>query len=222
MIEIKNLIFSYNGNEPYILNKINLNINKGSYVSVIGENGSGKSTLIKLITKLLTPLTGCISLETSNIGYVPQRGDSFNTQFPITVYEILKCHMKALKLKNHKDINESLKIVGMENFKNTLIGDLSGGQQQKIFIARALLGKPELLILDEPSTGVDITSQREIYKIIKHLNLHSYITVLSVEHNLKAALDNSTHICKMDHGFAKLYPISEFQYPNLEVSNARL
>jgi zinc transport system ATP-binding protein len=222
MIEIKNLIFSYTGNEPYILNRINLNINKGSYVSILGENGSAKSTLIKLILKLLSPLEGSISLETNNIAYVPQKVESLNTQFPITVYEILKCHMKLLKIKNYKVIDESLNAVGMGDLKNSLIGNLSGGQQQKVFIARALLGKPELLILDEPSTGVDVLSQNEIYKIIKYLNLHSHITVISVEHNLKAALDNSTHICKMENGLARLYPISEFKYTNLEASNARL
>ncbi len=222
MIEIKNLVFSYTGNEPYILNKINLNINKGSYVSILGENGSAKSTLVKLILKLLSPLEGSISLGTKNIAYVPQKVESLNTQFPITVYEILKCHMKILKIKNHKVIDESLKAVGMCDLKNSLIGNLSGGQQQKVFIARALLGKPELLILDEPSTGVDVLSQNEIYKIIKYLNLHSHITVISVEHNLNAALCNSTHICKMENGFARLYPISEFKYTNLEASNARL
>lgn len=222
MIEIKNLIFSYTGDEPYILNRINLNINKGSYVSILGENGSAKSTLIKLVLKLLKPLKGSISLETTNIGYVPQKVEGLNTQFPITVYEILKCHMKLLKIKNNKVIDDSLKAVGMNDLKTSLIGNLSGGQQQKIFIARALLGQPELLILDEPSTGVDIESQTEIYKIIKYLNRHSHITVISVEHNLKAALDNSTHICKMENGLARLCPISEFKYTNLEASNARI
>lgn len=222
MVEIKNLTFSYTGSEPYILNNINLNIKKGSYVSILGENGSAKSTLIKLILNLLDPINGTISLKTNNIGYVPQKVDGLNTQFPITVYEILKCHMKLLKIKDSKAINEVLDAVGMKNFKNKLIGDLSGGQQQKVFIARSLLGNPELLILDEPSTGVDIASQNEIYRIIKGLNLRSNITVISVEHNLKAALDNSTHICKMENGFARLYPINQFKYHDLEVSNATL
>ncbi|NMM64675.1 metal ABC transporter ATP-binding protein [Clostridium sp. P21] len=222
MIEIKNLVFSYTGNEPYILNNVNLNIKNGSYVSILGENGSAKSTLVKLILNLLIPIKGNISLKTTKVGYVPQKVDGLNTQFPITVYEVLKCHMKLLKIKDSKVINGVLKSVGMETFKNNLIGDLSGGQQQKIFIARALLGNPELLIFDEPSTGVDIASQNEIYKIIKNLNVHSHITVVSVEHNLKAALDNSTHICKMENGFAKLYPINQFKYQDLEVSNATL
>lgn len=211
MIQIKDLAFSYTGNVPYILDKINLNILKGSYVSILGENGSAKTTLVKLMLNLLKPLSGIITLDTERIGYVPQRVENFNSQFPITVSEMLKCHMKVLKLKGSKSILNSLDAVGMESFHNTLIGDMSGGQQQKIFIARALMGNPKLLILDEPSTGIDIQSQREIYSIIKHLNLHLGITVLAVEHNLKAALDNSTHICMMESGSATLYPIDEYQ-----------
>lgn len=211
MIQIKDLTFSYTSNPPYILDKMNLNIIDASYVSILGENGSAKTTLVKLILNLLKPLNGSITLDTEKIGYVPQRVENFNSQFPITVFEMLKCHMKVLKLKSSKSILNSLDAVGMESFQNTLIGDMSGGQQQKIFIARALMGNPKLLILDEPSTGIDIQSQLEIYSIIKHLNLHLGITVLAVEHNLKAALDNSTHICIMESGSATLYPIDEYK-----------
>lgn len=211
MIQIKNLAFSYTGNVPYILNNINLNIPEGSYVSILGENGSAKTTLVKLILNLLNPLSGTINIATEKIGYVPQRVENFNSQFPITVFEMLKCHMKVLRLKSSKSIYNSLDAVGMEIFKNSLIGDMSGGQQQKIFIARALMGNPRLLILDEPSTGIDVQSQREIYSIIKHLNLHLGITVLAVEHNLNAALDNSTHICMMGSGSATLHSIDEYK-----------
>lgn len=211
MIQIKNLTFSYTGNPPYILNNLNLNILKGSYVSILGENGSAKTTLLKLILNLLNPCSGTINLDTSKIGYVPQRVENFNSEFPITVYEMLKCHMKVLKLKSSKSIYNSLDSVGMENFIKNLIGDMSGGQQQKIFIARALMGNPKLLMLDEPSTGIDIQSQREIYSIIKHMNLHLGITIVAVEHNLKAALENSTHICLMESGNAALYTIDEYR-----------
>lgn len=213
MVIIKNLTFSYTGTSPYILNNINLHIKDGSYVSILGENGSAKTTLLKLILNLLKPINGTIDINTDKIGYVPQRVENFNAQFPITVFEMLKCHMKVLKLRNPKAITNCLDAVGMEDFEYNLIGDMSGGQQQKVFIARSLIGNPKLLILDEPSTGIDIKSQREIYSIIKHLNLHLGITVIAVEHNLKAALDNSTHICTMECGTANLYTID--QYVNL-------
>lgn len=211
MIQIKNLTFSYSGGPPYILNKVNLDIKDGSYLSILGENGSAKTTILKLILNLLKPIDGIIDLGTDRIGYVPQRVEALNTQFPITVTEMLKCHMKVLKLKDIKVINKSLGAVGMQDFKNSLIGNMSGGQQQKIFIARALMGNPRLLILDEPSTGIDIQSQKEIYSIIKHLNLHLGMTVIAVEHNLKAALDNSTHICAMEAGNANLYSIDNYR-----------
>jgi zinc transport system ATP-binding protein len=100
MILVKNLCFSYNPSSPYILNNINLHIESGSYVSILGENGSAKSTFVKLILGFLKPSSGSIDINTNEIGYVPQRMESYNSQFPITVYEMLSCHLKALKLKN--------------------------------------------------------------------------------------------------------------------------
>lgn len=211
MIVIKNLRFSYTGKPPYLIDSVNLNIKCGSYVSIIGENGSAKTTLIKLILGLLTPLKGNIQLLTKKIGYVPQLMENFNSQFPITVSELLKCHIKILKIRNNKLIDIYLDFLGMTNFKDTLIGDLSGGQRQKIFIARALISSPKLLILDEPSTGVDMVSQKELYTIIKHLNTNSSITVISVEHNLEAVLTNSTHVCVMEGSSAIMHTIKEYK-----------
>lgn len=202
MIEIKNLSFSYTNKPPYILYDLNLNINKGDYISVLGDNGSGKSTFIKLLLKLLMPTSGNIIHDPIKIGYVPQRFENLNTQFPITVYEILDCYRKTLKIKNKDCILKYLEFVKMSGFKDALIGTLSGGQCQKIFIARALMGNPDLLILDEPSSGVDNQSQNEIYGMIKNVNRNNNITVISVEHNLKAAIENSTliyHLCE-GHG----------------------
>ena len=211
MLTIENLNFSYTGKPPYLIDSMSLHIDYGSYVSIIGENGSSKTTLIKLILGILSPLKGHIHLSTKKIGYVPQLMENFNSQFPITVLEMLKCHMRVLKIKDRKLIDSCLNYVGMKDFKNNLIGNLSGGQRQKIFIARAIMGPPELLIFDEPSTGIDMTSQKELYTIIKHLNTSLSITVISVEHNLEAALKNSTHICVMKNGTATIYTIKEYK-----------
>jgi zinc transport system ATP-binding protein len=124
---------------------------------------------------------------------------------------MLQCHLKTLKLKDKTLIAESLKKVNMLEFKDSLIGNLSGGQQQKIFIARAIMSTPKLLILDEPSTGIDIPSQEEIYSILKNLNRASGVTVLSIEHNLNAALENSTHIYKLERGTGTLYSVEEYK-----------
>lgn len=218
MIDINDLTFSYNGSAPYLIEKLNLNIEDGSYTSILGENGSAKTTLVKLILGLLKPISGTIHLNTKNIGYVPQRLDNFNSKFPITVFELLKCHMKVSKINDNKIIDKCLGYVDMKDFKKSLIGNLSGGQMQKIFIARALMGSPKLLIFDEPSTGIDIKSQKEIYSFISHLNKHLNITVLAVEHNLKAAMENSTHICTMENGISNMYTILEFKKLN-EIMN---
>ena len=200
MIQINNLYFSYTKSEPYTLNNIDLTINDGEYISILGENGCGKSTLIKLILNILSPTKGTITNSSNKIGYVPQKSDEFNSKFPITVYEMLNCYRKILKIKDKTVINKSLEMVNMLAFKNALIGTLSGGQFQKILITRALIGNPTLLILDEPSTGVDVTSQADIYGFIKSLNRDNGITVISIEHNLNAAITNSTLIYHLRNG----------------------
>lgn len=211
MININNLCFTYTNSKPYILDNLNLKFERGSYVSILGENGSAKSTLVKLILGLLKPNNGEINISTSKIAYVAQKVENFNSQFPITVFEMLNCHRRVLKLKDKNLILKCLKAVGMEDHMHTLIGNLSGGQQQKIFIARSLIGDPELLILDEPSTGVDLQSMGDVYSIIKGLNQNLGITVISVEHNLKAALDNSTDIFEMSSGNGILYTIDAYK-----------
>ncbi|MBU5454647.1 metal ABC transporter ATP-binding protein [Caproiciproducens sp. MSJ-32] len=221
MINIKNLSFSYSNKPPYILNNINLTIPDGAYLSIVGENGSCKTTLIKLILGILKPNLGSIEINSNKIGYVPQRLDSFNSQFPITVKEVLSCHKKSLK---NKDINilEMLKIVNMQEYKNQLLGMLSGGQQQRVLIARALMGNPDIIILDEPSTGVDEVNQKEIYSILKRLNKENKKTIISIEHNINIALENSTHILRIDNGKLKLFTVDEykkFRNNNLDLDN---
>ncbi|HBM81061.1 MAG TPA: metal ABC transporter ATP-binding protein [Clostridiaceae bacterium] len=204
MIKAQNLFFSYTGSPPYVLDGINLEIHDGEYVSVVGENGCGKSTLMRLILKFLKPTSGIIVSYAKRTGYVPQKKDFSNSNFPITVYEVLNSYRKLLKIKDKSIIAEILDRVGMYKFMNALMGTLSGGQSQKILIARALIGKPDLLILDEPSTGVDINSQRDIYGFLKKINKENGITIVSVEHNLDAAVSNSTLIYHMVGGHGHL------------------
>ena len=200
MIKADDLFFSYTGSPPYVLNGITLDIRKGEYVSVVGENGSGKSTLMRVLLKFMKPSRGSIVTLAERIGYVPQKNDFSNSNFPITVYEVLNSYRKLLKLKDKSTITENLQRLGMSDFTGSLMGNLSGGQSQKIMIARALMGNPDLLVLDEPSTGVDIKTQREIYSFLKKINKENGITILSVEHNLDAAISNSTLIYHMMEG----------------------
>lgn len=210
LIKIENLSFSYTGCAPYNLENININLPKSHFISIVGENGSCKTTLLKLILGHLRPQKGQIKKDFNKIGYVPQKLENFNSEFSITVYEILYCHLKALKLKDKTEIDRVLKAVNMEKFKNRLIGSLSGGQQQRIFIARALIGSPDLLVLDELSTGVDERTQNEIYNLIYELNRNQNITVISVEHNKEKAIKYSSDILELSFGGAKLYSKDEF------------
>jgi zinc transport system ATP-binding protein len=200
LVTAENLSFSYTGIKPYILDSIDLHIKDGEYVSVVGENGSGKSTLVKLMLKFIKPISGTITTQSMRIGYVPQRSDFTNAGFPITVHEMLHSYRKLLKVKNKEAVSENLERFGLLPFTGSLMGTLSGGQFQKALIARALIGDPDLLILDEPSTGVDADSQTEIYTLIKKLNTADGKTIISVEHNLIAAIANSTLIYHLANG----------------------
>lgn len=211
MIKIKNLCFSYHDSSTMLLDNVNLNIPKGAYLSIVGENGSCKTTLIKLVLGLLTPHSGSIDVSTKKVAYVPQRLESFNSEFPISVFEVLKTHAKALHLNVNESVDEALKKVNLPSFKDNLIGNLSGGQQQRVFISRALMGNPELIILDEPSTGVDYKAQGEIYSILKKINKESGINIICIEHNISLASKYSSHILKIDDGRVLLQSSEDFK-----------
>ncbi|WP_252723490.1 metal ABC transporter ATP-binding protein [Treponema pedis] len=187
MIKIESLGFKYPNTEKLVLKNINLAADSGEYISIVGENGCGKSTLIKLILKLINPSKGTVKIETNRIGYLPQKKENLN-DFPITVFEVLDSYRRILKIKDKTCIHELLKTVNLIEYKNARAGELSGGQLQKLYIARAMIGNPELLILDEPSTGIDVNGQKEIYSFVKKLNTEYGLTVLSVDHNLDAAI----------------------------------
>ena len=199
MLSVQNLSFRYDTYSKYILEGISFEVEKGEYVSIVGENGSGKSTLVRLLLGLLKPTTGEVRRQASSIGYVPQKKINL-THFPLTVFELLDSYRRVLKVKEKDTVHNMLKEVGLLGFEKKLAGELSGGQLQKLYIARALINNPELLILDEPSTGIDVKGQREIYAILKRLNQDSKITIISVDHNLDAAVANSTVIFHITNG----------------------
>jgi len=187
IIEIKNVSFAYN--KEIILKDINLNIKKGDYLAIIGPNGGGKSTLVKLILGFIKPTKGKIKLHTSKIGYVPQY-TNFSLDIPITVLDVvLQGRIKKYKFfyneEDKKEAFEKLKMVKMYEYKDKKIADLSGGQRQRVLIARAMVSNPDILILDEPTSAIDVQGQKEIYDILKELK----ITKIMISHDLNFLLE---------------------------------
>ncbi|MGP1595039.1 MAG: metal ABC transporter ATP-binding protein [Treponema sp.] len=203
VVTVSHLLFQYSSKTKILFNDLNLTVKRGDYLSIVGENGTGKSTFIKLLLGLLKPLSGYITCSCKNIGYVPQKKTSLSS-FPITVFELLNSYRILQKCADKTIIDHCLADVNLLSHKHALVGTLSGGQVQKMYIARALIGKPDLLILDEPSTGVDIQGQHDMYAFIKNLNTEKKLTVISVEHNLDAAVLNSTDIFHLANGCGHL------------------
>ena len=183
-----------------ILENVNLDITKGDYIGIIGQNGAGKSTLLKLMINSISPIKGNIELlgndiknfnSWEQIGYVDQKSNSFSSSFPVTVSEVVSMNLaskiglfKRIKKKHLEEVEEVLKLVGIHEYKDRLIGSLSGGQQQKVFIARELMKSPKILFLDEPTVGIDVNGQREFYRILKELNENLNLTIVIVSHDL--------------------------------------
>ena len=207
-MELRNIKFKYDDSEIPVIENLSLKIEKGMFLTIIGENGSAKSTLVKLMLGILKPMEGDVKCNFGKVSYVPQKKGSFNPDFPLTVNEMLKIHKKTSVGKT-LSIEESLSMVSMEEYKNRLFGSLSGGQMQRILIARAILSQPDVIILDEPLTGIDQHSQNKIRSLLQ--NLHSKgVTIIAIEHDISFALHNSTHIMTMKEGKNMLYTVEDY------------
>lgn len=201
---------SYRYEKENVLENIDLMIHKGVFLGIVGPNGSGKSTLLKLILGLIQPQNGEIRLfgqdihrfrNWEKIGYVSQKANSFNTGFPATVYEVVASGLtkkiglfRSMSKAGHEKVVQAIQSVGMETFSKNNIGELSGGQQQRVFIARALVSEPDLLILDEPTVGVDAQNVSSFYQLLEDLNKKMGITLLLVTHDIGTITDKVTHV----------------------------
>jgi len=207
---IRDLSFRY-GSE-LVLDGVNLDLSKGDYVGLVGPNGSGKSTLVKSLLGLLPLQSGDIELfgrsvdqfsDWQRIGYVPQHVFRGDRSFPATVREVVESgHIRGtsilcqLGLRHCEPITDALKTAGIEHLLDRRIGELSGGERQRVFIARALVSHPELLILDEPTAGIDQSAQETFYDLLETLNRQHGITILLISHDLEViAHEAKTAIC---------------------------
>lgn len=199
LIHFKNASFGYH-KEP-ALNNISLEIKQGEFIGIIGPNGSGKTTFLRAILGLITPQNGTLQIfdcdcqklqchHRARIGYVPQK-DSVDPHFPITVFEtVLMGRYSSIGLwkrpgaKDREIVLAALENVAMGNFKDTPLGNLSGGQQRRVFIARALAQNPEILLLDEPTTGIDSPTSHSIIELIRKLHKELRLTIIFVTHEI--------------------------------------
>jgi zinc transport system ATP-binding protein len=213
IIEVKDISFSYGG--ELILDRVNLAVHPGDYLGLVGPNGAGKTTLLKIMLGLLTPDSGTVKLfganlsdfsDHSKIAYVPQQATNFDVNFPLTVREVVAMGRYARRglfrprqSADQEIITGALKQVGLLDYQGTLIGKLSGGQAQRAFIARALAVQPEVIFLDEPTTGIDQKSQDDFYALLKKLNQEQGLTLVLVSHDLERVAGEVMHIACLDH-----------------------
>lgn len=201
-VKLSNIHFSYNANVA--LDDISLTVSQGDFVAVVGPNGAGKSTLLKIMAGLIKPTSGEIKIGGKDlfiakghglIGYVPQNYGKNAQGFPATVQEIValgvtigavaakKNHQAAKHITNHM-----MELVGVQQLKDRRIGELSGGQQQRVMVAMALAANPELLLLDEPTSGIDYEASGKIYELLGTLNKNLGITIVMVSHDIDKAV----------------------------------
>jgi iron complex transport system ATP-binding protein len=198
-LQVKDCFFGYNS--QLVLDHVNLEIPEGEVVSIVGPNGSGKSTLLRCICRLLEPHSGVVYLDSKDIaklksrelarrlGYVPQSGSEV---FPLTVYEAVLLGRKpyltwGVGPRDREIVDRILRFMKIDMFAKRYLNELSGGEKQRVFVARALAQEPEVLLLDEPTSNLDIRHQLEVLGVLQKLAHGGNMTVVLVMHDLNLA-----------------------------------
>ncbi|OHA79574.1 MAG: hypothetical protein A2747_04005 [Candidatus Yonathbacteria bacterium RIFCSPHIGHO2_01_FULL_44_41] len=212
-IKLENVSFSYDS--VPVIEDLTFTVRKGEYLGIIGPNGGGKTTLIKIILGLLHPTNGVITLfgkdrhdfkEKHRIGYVPQRITQADKNFPATVFEVVRTgriarlgFFEKFTKKDIEVVEHAMEISGIARYRDTLIGNLSGGERQRVFIARALASEPDVLILDEPTVGVDIGAQKTFYDFLASLNRDHHLTIIFISHDIDAVSQETKTVLCLNH-----------------------
>ncbi len=217
----KNLSVGYNNNP--IHSNINFTIKSGAYVCVVGENGAGKSTLMKTILGLLPPIDGDITmgkgLSSVDIGYLPQQ-TQVQKDFPASVLEVVisgclnKMGFRPFYNKKEKKLaNDMLEKLNILDLKKRSYSELSGGQQQRVLLARALCATNKVLLLDEPTAGLDVATTAEFYKMIKDLN-NEGITIIMITHSLNDVIQDADSVLCLNNCGVNCMTVQAFEKGN--------
>ncbi len=207
MLTVKNL--TYIIEQQIVLNDVNFEIETGDFAAVIGPNGSGKSTLLKCLLGMNTKYEGSILydelplkqfLKREKIGYVAQHSLRYNNSIPVSVQEVVATGCENL-IGTKKAIAQALEKVGLIGFEKKRLSELSGGQQQRVFIARALAMKPRLLVLDEPTVGIDQARVKEFYALMMQLHREG-MTIILVSHDVHLMNAEITKVIAINQGVA--------------------
>lgn len=217
VFEIKDVTYEYKDKleATPALQSISFSINQGEFLAIVGPNGSGKSTLLKLILGVYKLQQGNILINGKTrksfnawqeIGYVSQKAAAHAKGFPATVKEVVlsgltkeKGLFKRFNKKDNEQLDKTLKLLDIEHIKNQNVSNLSGGQAQRVFIARALINEPSILVLDEPTEGIDSRHVKDFYNVLFKLKKQN-VTILLVTHDIGVVVDNADKVaCLNEH-----------------------
>ena len=208
IIEIEHLSAGYENKQ--VLQDVNLTVYQDDYLGIIGPNGGGKTTLMRLILGLKEPSDGNIryfkqgkEVKGITMGYLPQY-NALDRQFPISVYEVVLSGLSKTKglfsrytKEQHRQVVDTLERLQLTELKDSHIGALSGGQLQRVLLARAIVSKPDVVILDEPNTYIDRRFQKQMYEMLEQINKDCAIIIVS--HDIAEVLSNVKHIACVNH-----------------------
>jgi zinc transport system ATP-binding protein len=190
-VELRDVCFAYSGG-PDVLRAVSLAVEEGEFVAIAGPNGGGKTTLVRLVLGLEEATSGHVGVQLGRLGYLPQRAQA-GVDAPLTVRELVAAGRAArarlvgpLRTSDRAAVRTAIERVGLAELADRRLTTLSGGQQQRAFIAKALAAEPELLVLDEPTTGVDVEAQGAIAALLGRLREELGVTILYVSHEFGA------------------------------------
>ena len=221
LITLEHLTVGYEGTP--VLADVQLTIERGSFIGLLGANGSGKSTLIKTILGIIPPLSGKVKFNAANrkpvLGYVPQR-EAFDSVYLISSYEVAMMGAlgrvrpgRRFSSKEREFVLECLRQTGVADLSRKRFSQLSGGQKQRVLIARALTTKPDLLLLDEPTAGIDAAAAAAIMDLLQSLHRSGTMTILMVNHDLQAVRRNVQYVVWLHQGKVLEGPVNELLSP---------